>query len=501
MVDKHKNTEKKRTAEKVFSLIGGFLALIISLITLLVVSITDSADFKIILLLISSLIIVVSGFLLNKKTSLAFSLMIIFSIVGLLTNVLIFIFPFIFILIGLFTGIIKGRTIGNFIFSTMKAILVSVLLVFLVVYLGFFQPIISKNSEVNNLFTKMDNLEKDFGMAGTEKEIKYDIYKDYSQKKIDLDTAIKNPPALWLFFPEAYSFIIIKPNFQKMVDTANTVEYMKSRVFPKGYIAKETQDILKEYIETEVIKAVDIPCASDMDCLYLYACVNHQCKPKGGQSSECTYDNECKEGYTCFQNECLRIQCQTNEDCNNNEFCGEDKQCLEKECNKNEDCKDGEYCHPSGYCSEKECNNDSDCGQNEECDKTYWYCDDIVCKSDSDCDEGFYCDEDYLECRKTFSTKEVKNGFTYETMLRDDTTFIWCNRDSEQECPAGLTCVRDPYGDYFCQPECKEDSDCESNYQCTHFAKWEDNKGITATEKGYCEHQDSFRRKYYSKYK
>ena len=69
MSDKHKNIEKKRTAEKVFGLIGGFLALIISLITLLVVSITDSVDFKIILLLISSLIIVVSGFLLSKKAS------------------------------------------------------------------------------------------------------------------------------------------------------------------------------------------------------------------------------------------------------------------------------------------------------------------------------------------------------------------------------------------------------------------------------------------------
>lgn len=440
MTDKHKNTEKKRTAEKVFSLIGGFLALSISLITLLIVSISDSVDFKIVLLLICSIVIVVSGFLLNKKVSLAFSLMIIFSIVGLLTNVLIFIFPFIFILIGLFTGVIKGRTIGNFVFSTMKAILVSVLLVILVVYLGFFQPIISKNNEVNNLFTKMDNLEKDFGMAGTEKDIKYDIYKEYSQLKTDSDTAIKNPPVLWIFFPEAYSFIIIKPNFQKMVDTANTVEYMKSRVFPEGYVMQQIPEILDRYVNKEkLIKPEDIPCASDIDCLYLYACVNHQCKSKeyvestkSASGEPCVYDADCKEGFTCakgttYDYECTKIECAEDKDCEEKEFCND------------------------GVCQL------------------------IECQTDEDCEEGYYCKNKFAGCTKTISNVEIKNGYKYETMIEDGMTFIWCNYKLDEECPNGYTYGMDGKGDSFCRKECTQDSDCPANQFCLEskgFCDW-----------------------------
>jgi len=434
-------------------LIGGFLALIISLITLLVVSITDSVDFKIILLLISSLIIVVSGFLLSKKASWAFSLMIIFSIVGLLTNVLIFIFPFIFILIGLFTGIIKGRTIGNFFFSTMKAILVSVLLVILVIYLGFFQPIISKNSEVNNLLTNMDNLEKDFKLVDnkisyvvdavigdeTNKAIRYDIYKEYSDKKTDLDTAIKSPPALWLFFPEAYGIIIIKPNFQKVVYVANTLEYMKSRVFGKEYYIKKAQEIIKEYVETNVIKADEIPCASDMDCLYLYTCVNHQCKSKEYVESTkstigepCMYDTDCREGFTCakgvnYDYECTKIECDEDTDCEEKEFCN-DRVCQE-----------------------------------------------IECQSDDDCDEGYYCKNKYAGCTKIISKVEIKNGYKYETMLEDNMTFIWCNYKLDEECPDEYTCETDGKGDSFCRKQCIQDSECPNNQFCIEsrgFCDW-----------------------------
>ncbi len=117
-------------------------------------------------------------------------------------------------------------------------------------------------------------------------------------------------------------------------------------------------------------------CSVDEDCIgYNEFCDGGFCSRREIQS--CVINSECFEGYYCKENICFEMQCNSADECLENEICS-NYECIENmECASNEDCMYGEQCIdgscveiscPEGsYLSNGECISYQSCSVNEDC--------------------------------------------------------------------------------------------------------------------------------------
>lgn len=159
---------------------------------------------------------------------------------------------------------------------------------------------------------------------------------------------------------------------------------------------------------------VKIDCAANADCTTGYVCVAGKCQ----KENTCQNDGDCASGETCDNGTCKKAQsCTSDADCASGETC-KSGTCAKNtgvSCTKDADCSNGETCQ-SGKCKidpNAECKIDSDCGNVK---LRHCYKGKCLYRSDG-CNDGrpqceFRCpaSDCWLECWKAGNGGEIKNS-------------------------------------------------------------------------------------------
>ena len=221
----------------------------------------------------------------------------------------------------------------------------------------------------------------------------------------------------------------------------------------------------------------DIRCISK--CPPGMICKNGLCKvcsltDNCGLKPEC---KNCTDNQVCIRGECTTI-CNSNSDCSSGicknrickkpspcpcsvgEFCA-NRVCIAPQCFRDSDCNDNSFCY-LGHCftnikgclSDDDCMRDSEKCENDVCVKSGCQCQpnekcfknlchlETICFTDYDCPNGLSCNEQSHTCTLTDCKKEID-----------------C-RSKHLTCPDDVRNCR-------IKPECRSDSDCDANYQCS----------------------------------
>ncbi len=165
-------------------------------------------------------------------------------------------------------------------------------------------------------------------------------------------------------------------------------------------------------------------CETDKDCdgdQFCYAGLCHDEQP-------CENDSDCETGQVCTNGKCLPPGCVKDSDCPEMQKCL-DNNCVQCSCMTDEDCPEGTVCKDGCLCKEPDvvtCTSDMDCPISQKCVDSR--CSDRQsCDTDDDCPDSMVCNNNLC--------------------------FDGCNSDSD--CPPLTKCL-----DGRCRQNCFNDANC-----------------------------------------
>ena len=197
--------------------------------------------------------------------------------------------------------------------------------------------------------------------------------------------------------------------------------------------------------------ALYTPCNTDADCEPDQFCFAGLCR----DPAPCEQDEDCPPGNLCLEGNCLPPECVQNNDCPDDQTCV-DFQCTPCNCITNEDCPPELVCQNECICVEPDippCRNDQDCPPwamcvDGECVER------PSCEQDGDCTDGQVCEAGLCvdgcgsdaDCGALYICQA---GHCLQQCFGDGTCI-----DQDQICENNL-CV---------DPECAQDNDCEGEF-------------------------------------